>query len=36
MPKPATQWPALKNLADLVRARPIWKKLYEAEGLAEW
>ena len=36
MPKPATEWPALKQLADLVRARPSWKKLYEIEGLAEW
>ena len=36
MPKPATEWPALKRLADLVRARPSWKKLYEIEGLAEW
>ena len=36
MPKPATQWPALKNLADLVRARPSWKRLYEIEGLTEW
>ena len=36
MPKPATQWPALKVLADLVRARASWKKLYEVEGLTEW
>ena len=36
MPKPATQWPALNKLADLVRARPSWKKLYEIEGLTEW
>ncbi len=36
MPKPATEWPALKKLADLVRARPSWKKLYEIEGLTEW
>ena len=36
MPKPAQQWPALKRLADLVRARPSWKKLYELEGLTEW
>jgi glutathione S-transferase len=36
MPRPATQWPALRTLADLVRARPSWKKLYEVEGLTEW
>jgi glutathione S-transferase len=36
MPRPATQWPALKRLADLMRARPSWKKLYEIEGLTDW
>jgi glutathione S-transferase len=36
MPRPATEWPALKRLADLVRARPSWKRLYELEGLTEW
>lgn len=36
MPRPVDQWPALKRLADLVRARPSWKKLYEIEGLKEW
>ena len=36
MPRPATGWPALERLADLVRARPSWKKLYEIEGLQEW
>ena len=36
MPRPATEWPALKRLADLVRARPSWQKLYELEGLTEW
>jgi glutathione S-transferase len=36
MPRPATEWPAVKRLADLVRARPSWKKLYELEGLTEW
>ncbi|HEX4896175.1 MAG TPA: glutathione S-transferase family protein [Solimonas sp.] len=36
MPRPATEWPALKRLADAVRARPSWKKLYEIEGLTEW
>ncbi|HEY1590133.1 MAG TPA: glutathione S-transferase family protein [Rhodanobacter sp.] len=36
MPRAATGWPALKRLADLVRARPSWQKLYEIEGLNEW
>ncbi|MEO7478079.1 MAG: glutathione S-transferase family protein [Lysobacteraceae bacterium] len=36
MPKPATEWPALKTLAETVRARASWKKLYEVEGLTEW
>ena len=36
MPRPATEWPALKRLADLVRARPSWQRLYEIEGLREW
>ena len=36
MPHPVTEWPALKKLADLVRARPSWIKLYEIEGLSEW
>ena len=36
MPRPATEWPALKLLADRVRARASWKKLYELEGLTEW
>jgi glutathione S-transferase len=36
MPRPVTEWPALKRLADLVRARPSWKRMYELEGLTEW
>ena len=36
MPKPATDWPALRALADLVRERRSWKRLYELEGLDEW
>lgn len=36
MPRPVTQWPALKAYADRMRARPSWKKLYEIEGLSEW
>jgi glutathione S-transferase len=36
MPKPVTEWPALRRHADLMRARPSWARLYEAEGLTEW
>jgi glutathione S-transferase len=36
MPKPVTEWPALKHLAGLLRARPSWKRMYEIEGLTEW
>lgn len=36
MAKPATAWPALRKFADLMRARPSWKRLYEIEGLTEW
>jgi len=34
MPRPATEWPAIKRQADLIRARPSWKRLYEIEGLS--
>ncbi|MEO8464012.1 MAG: glutathione S-transferase family protein [Gammaproteobacteria bacterium] len=36
MPKPATDWPALRRLADLARARPSWTLLYQLEELTEW
>lgn len=36
MPKPVTEWPALKGYADRMRTRPSWKKLCEIEGLTEW
>ncbi|MGH8369751.1 MAG: glutathione S-transferase family protein [Gammaproteobacteria bacterium] len=36
MPKPATEWPRLRQLAGLVKARPSWKRLYELEELTEW
>lgn len=36
MPKPVTEWPALRRLADLLRARASWKRMYEIEGLTEW
>jgi len=36
MPLPALEWASLKELANLVRARPSWSRLYEIEGLTEW
>jgi len=36
MPRPATSWPHLNALAELARARPAFKALYEREGLTEW
>jgi len=36
MPKPATEWPALRKLADLVRARPSWQHVNATEGLSGW
>jgi glutathione S-transferase len=36
MPRPATEWPGLKTLADTIRARPSFRTLYEREGLTEW
>jgi len=36
MPKPVTAWPALRQYADRLRARPSWARLYETEGLTEW
>jgi glutathione S-transferase len=36
MPRPVTEWPALRRYANLLRARPSWRRLYEIEGLTEW
>ncbi len=36
MAKPALEWPGCRELADRVRARSAWTKLYAAEGLTEW
>ena len=36
MPKPATEWPALREFAAKLKARPSWARLYEIEGLTEW
>jgi glutathione S-transferase len=36
MPRPATSWPALMQLAARVKSRPSWQQLYAIEGLTEW
>ena len=36
MPRTALEWPALKALAQRVRARPSWQTLYQRESLTEW
>ncbi|MFZ6871963.1 glutathione S-transferase family protein [Undibacterium sp. Di27W] len=36
MPRPATQWPALTKLAQLIIARPSWQKMVAIEGLETW
>jgi glutathione S-transferase len=36
MPHPATEWPALKLLADRVCSRPSWQRMREIEKLDDW
>lgn len=36
MPKTGLDYPHLAKLAGLMKARPSWKALYDAEGLTEW
>ena len=36
MPRPASQWPALARLADLIRSRESWQRVYAIEGLSGW
>ena len=36
MPKPADRWPAIKALAERIKARPSWKRVYAVEELTEW
>jgi len=36
MPRPASQWPALARLAELIRARASWQQVYAVEGLSGW
>jgi glutathione S-transferase len=36
MPKPATEWPALRRYAARAKQRPSWKQLCALEGLTDW
>lgn len=36
MPKPATEWPAIREYVVRMKARPAFRALYEREGLTEW
>jgi glutathione S-transferase len=36
MPRPATEWPAVRNLVTAMKARPTFRTLNEREGLTEW
>ena len=36
MPKPATEWPAIRHYVTRMKARTSFRTLYEREGLTEW
>ena len=36
MPRPGTDWPQLAALAQRMKARPSFQRLYASEGLTEW
>src|SRR5271163_1532903 len=36
MPKPVTEWAALRQYAARMKDRPSWKQLYALEGLSDW
>ena len=36
MPKPATEWPAIRHYVARMKARTSFRTLYEREGLTEW
>ncbi|WP_374582931.1 glutathione S-transferase family protein [Pseudoduganella sp.] len=36
MPRPATDWPALRKYADMMRARPSWQHVSHVEALSDW
>jgi len=36
MPRPATEWPTIRDYVARMKARPSFRTLYEREGLTEW
>jgi glutathione S-transferase len=36
MPKPATEWPAIRTYVQRMRAMPSFRALYAREGLTDW
>lgn len=36
MPRPATSWPNIARLAQMLKSRPSWKQVCEVEALTEW
>lgn len=36
MPRPGTEWPAIRDYVARMKARPSFATLYEREGLTEW
>ena len=36
MPRPATEWPAIRHYVARMKARTSFRTLYEREGLTEW
>jgi glutathione S-transferase len=36
MPRPATEWPSIREYVGRMKARPSFRMLYEREGLTEW
>ena len=36
MPKPATEWPAIREYVTRMKARPSFREVYAREGLTEW
>ncbi len=36
MPRPSTEWPALGRFVTLMRSRPSFRAVCEAEGLTDW
>jgi glutathione S-transferase len=36
MPRPTDTWPALKELAERMKARPAFHETYRREGIVDW